>query len=503
MTVTKGFLTERTDLKEANFIGGLLLWILSSYIFYAFFQIYREVFRFFIGQYGDEVLLVLTPTENYLYNAFYAALASALGFFIAIRFVLQNCANNHDWRTKSLIRRTLNAESLNSWYFLYWFGKLGSIFAIWYMTSSLQYDLDLMKEFPLMLVLLPLVLFYSIWPNLSRLIRTKKVFWFLRITGIFLIMSFGFAFKNFTDYQAINSRNLKHSINYTFDLNVPFSQSYERIDRQWKSIDVYVVKYTLETDQSVIFFENIQDRVNLQNIQNVLISERERHFYYEQYQITVNLHIDTRISMNYINPILDELRKSNLRRIQFSTGRKYSRYPAEYPSFKYYGIQKVLPFYSPQFVDFLDSAEQIDLKEKRFKLSESLMYRNGMLKNYNRIGIKVSADFILLNNQIIDSIDLEQKVYSFIKRYSPNYVIILNSDDDITYGRYIEVLDILWTQIDRLRNEMSLSLYNQQFDTWYWEPERDIIKRQFPRNILEWSTEEKRLIELIKKAGKR
>lgn len=501
MTITKGFLTKKLEFKPTNLIGGLLLWILTAYIFYAFFQLYREAFRFFTGHIGDRTLLVLTPTENYIYNLFYAAIASALGYSIALRFILQNSVYRPNWRTVSLLRKTLNDEGFWTWSFLLWFGKLGSMLGIWYLIFAMQYDLNLIKEFAIMLVLLPLVLFYSSWPSFSRLVQANKAIWFLRVSVVFILMSFGFALKNFTDYEAINNKNLKHSINHTFGLNVPLSQSHERIERQWTTINAYIVEDTLKTGEPVIFLENIQKSVNPQNIQTALINERERYSYFEQYQITVNLHIDSRIAMKYIIPVLDELRKSDLRKIQFSTGRKYSRYPAEYPSFKYYGIQKVLPFYYPEFVDFLDSAEQIDLKGKKFKLSESLMYRNGILKNYNRIEVTVNPDFVTLNNQRINSFALEQKVYGFIKKYSPNYVIILNTDDEITFGRYIEVLDVLWTQVDRLRNEMSSELYNQPFENWYWKPELDTIKRKFPRNILEWSTEERRLNELMNKAG--
>jgi biopolymer transport protein ExbD len=499
MTLTKGYLSPQPNFRRTNLIGGLILWTLTTYIFYAFFQLYREAFRFFTGELGDSVLLVLTPSENYFYNLFHAAIASSLGYHIALRFILQNSIKRTDWRTLSLARRTLNSEGFWTWSFLLWFGKLGSMLGIWYLIFALQYDLDLMKEFTSMLVLLPLVLFYSSWPSFSRIIRANKIKWFLSLSSVFVLMSFGFAFKNFTDYQAINNNNRKHSISHTFGLDIPLTQSYKRIESRWTAIDVYVVKDTLETDQPVIFFEDIKTRINLQNIQHALTKERERYSYYDQFRITVNLHIDSQISMKYITQILDELRKSNLRNIQFSTGRRYSRYPAEYPSFKYYGIQKALPFYYSEFVNFLDSAEQIDLIGKRFKLSESLMYRNGTLKSYNRIQINVNPDFVTLNNQKIDSLYLEQKVYHFIKKYSPNYVIVLNSDDDITYGRYIGILDILWTQVDRLRNEMSLKLYEKPFDHGYRKLEQFTIKQEYPRKILEWSNEEQRLNKLMKK----
>ncbi len=503
MTLTKGFLKPQPEFSRTNLIGGLLLWTLSAYIFYAFFQLYRESFRFFTSQLGDRVLLVLTPTENYIYNLFYAAIASYLGFSIALRFTLQNSIKRTNWRTLSLARRTLNSEGFWTWSFLLWFGKLGSMLGIWYIMFAMQYDLDLIEEFPLMLALLPLVLFYSSWPSLSRLIRRKKAKWFLGITVVFVLMSILFGFKNFVDFQKLNEKVLNNSPEHVYDLRKPNSQSQQRIYRRSLMFDVYIVKDTITTEKPVIFFDWINNKFRISDIQEAIKNERAKVSIYEQYQLTANLHIDERIPIKHITPILDEFRKAGLRKIQFSTGRKYSHYPADYPAFRNSGIQKLLPFYFEEFSNFLDSAEQIDLTGKQFKLSESLMYRNGILKNYNRIEINVYDDYISLNSHRIDSLDLEQKVYGFIKKYSPDYVIILNSDDDITYRRYIEILDILWTQVDRLRNEMSLELYSQSFDEWYWEHELDTIKRQYPRNILEWSTEEQRLNNLIKKAGNR
>jgi hypothetical protein len=147
MTLTKGYLSPQPNFRRTNLIGGLILWTLTTYIFYAFFQLYREAFRFFTGELGDSVLLVLTPSENYFYNLFHAAIASSLGYHIALRFILQNSIKRTDWRTLSLARRTLNSEGFWTWSFLLWFGKLGSMLGIWYLIFALQYDLDLMKEF--------------------------------------------------------------------------------------------------------------------------------------------------------------------------------------------------------------------------------------------------------------------------------------------------------------------------------------------------------------------
>ena len=503
MAIIKGFLKRNHELNPTNLFGGFLLWVISAYILYAFFQLFRELLRILTIHFGEMDLLVLSPTDNYLYNLFFASVASALGYSIALRFTLQNALYKNKEKTRSLIRRTLNTEGFWTWSYLLWFGKLGSLYGILYLTLPMQYDIDLIREFPILLILLPLILIYSTWPDLNLLIRNNRTWWFLRITTIFLIMSFGFAFKNFTDYQRINTNLLKFYIPQAYDLQMPVSQSHQRIYRRAFVANIYIVKDTIESKDPVIFFDNIQNRATIKRIRLFVSRERDKLSEIERYQLIANLHIDERLSMGQITPILNELRKAELRKIQFSTGRKYSKYPPDYPVFKYSGIQKTLqPEYYPEFEKFLDSLEQVDLSGKVIKLSESDFYRNGIMKKHNRIEISLTPDAAMLNNQLLSFEELEQIVYGFIKKYSPNYAIILNTDKPVTFKRYIEYMDMLYSQVDRLRNELSIEFYKKSFDFWYQEPERDMIIRKFPVNIIEWSLEEQRLNELIKEAGR-
>ena len=72
-------------------------------------------------------------------------------------------------------------------------------------------------------------------------------------------------------------------------------------------------------------------------------------------------------------------------------------------------------------------------------------------------------------------------------------------DDQITYGRYIEYLDLIHSRIDQLSNEMSIDRYEQPFEYLYHGVALDSIKSRYPRHIVEWTREEKRLIALMKK----
>lgn len=395
-----------------------------------------------------------------------------------------------------MIKRTLSTEGFNTWSFLYWFGELGSILGILYLTLPLQYEIDFIKDFPFFLLFLPLILFYSTWPNFSRLVRSEKSVWFIKSTLFFLLLSFGLAFINFINYEKIDEKYLSRSIEHVYDLKKPKSRYQKRINSLSLVTDIYIVQDTSDQIEPVIFFNNIYKRVYFKDLQKAIIKERNYLAESEYHLQTANLHIDERLLMGEIKPILDELRKADVRKIQFSTGRKYSHYPANYPPFQYTGIPKdLIPRYFQALEAFLDSAEQIDLTKKSIKLSKSTLYLNNSIKKLNRLEITLTADSFSLNGQKIDSLKIERLIYGFIKKYAPNYAIIFNSDDQTTYKKYIEYLDLLYTQVNRLRNEQSYEKYHKAFEDFDWK--LDSIKQQYPINIIEWTTEELRLQVLI------
>ncbi|MCG8321459.1 MAG: hypothetical protein MI921_18290 [Cytophagales bacterium] len=311
-------------------------------------------------------------------------------------------------------------------------------------------------------------------------------------------MSFAFALKDFVDVEKINHNLLKNSIEYSYDLEVPSSQSHQRIERRSLVTDVYVVSDSSNGSKPLIFFNYIDSRVELEEIDKQLNWERDKLDEFEQHLLVANLHIDKELPMSFVNELKYQFRKAGLQKILYSTGRKYSKYPSNYPGFKYSGIWKSLyPKYYPEFEAFLDSAENLDFSRYSIRLPDSPMYRINALKGYNRIEIYVNNENATLNGEIVSKEKLEQIVYQFIKNYSPNYVVIFNVDDQVTYGRYIEYLDLIYARIDQLRNEMSIDLYKQPFDYWYWGEELDTIKFRYPRHIIEWTQEEKRLIKLM------
>ena len=326
MTINKGYLNNKHSFNLPNQIIGSLIWMITAYIFYAFFQMFREAFRIFTNEMGDKAFLVLSPEENFYHNLFLAGISSALGYALALRLILQSVTYTSNQRVKTLSRRALNSEGYWTWSFLLWFGKVGSLMGIWYLSFAMQYELDVLQEFWIIFLLLPIVLFYASWPEVRRIIGLGKAKWLLKITVIFLVMSIGMAFKNFIKFEEVNKSFLSRSIEYVHDLKRPVTLSHQDdyLSRH-RIFDIYLVRDTVAR-QVAIYFGDIHHRVNIQNIPEAISLEKRALSMWGVGRVVANLHIDERILMKQINPIIHELRKADINNIIYSMARKFSRF---------------------------------------------------------------------------------------------------------------------------------------------------------------------------------
>ncbi len=492
----------KNDLKitKQQVVTGLLAWLIFSYIFYAFFYILREAFRILtaIGSaVGYQPLMVLSDVELFFYNLFYAAIALAVGYMFALRLVLQSVSRSQPRKTRYFIRNTLNDQGFITWSFLFWFSKLGGLLGICFLMVYLQYDLNFIVDYPLLLVLLPLVIFLGTWPSFSRLIRARTFRWFGMSMGIFISMSFIFSQKNFIDVDKVNHGLLKNNIDYAYSLDLPRSQSHEEVFKKSLVTEVYVVMDS--ANKPLIFFESTKRPVNLDGLDWEIRAEKDKLSMYEQDRWMPVLFIDSNIPMSYIKDLKYAFRKSEVRKVMYSTGMKFSKYPSTYPLLRLSGITQVLgPEYYPEFESFLDSAERMDRIKYTLKLSESMMYRINWFDTVNRIEVSSSRSGVKVNGQTVNESKLEEVVYAFFKRLAPDAIVFYSVDNDVPYGRYIEILDVLKWQIDKLHDELSFELYDEPFEHWDSRAKKSIIYARYPRAIVEWTREEERLLELMK-----
>ena len=454
------------------------------------------------SHFGGESLVLLEGRDLHLYNLFYAAAATSIAF----HFVLKIALNRLNWispiKKRWNIRRSLNSEGYNTWLFSFWFIKVATLLGILYMTVPIQFNIDFIEEFPALLILLPIVSFFSTWPSLSRVVKRNKGYWLASLTALFLMITLILSFKNFIDVEKVNRGLLAKSVSHTFDLQLPRTKSFSRVEYLSLVVNIYLVQDTVADSHLRVFIDNTYKETDMDNIVSGIHDERSRIDYLDRDRLAANLHIDANIPVKYVDEVKYQLRKAQVRELQYSTGLKHSIYPDDYPEFKYYGIRRRLHPHYPEFDQFLDSAESLDYTRYAIKARESLMYRVDGLKNLNRLAVHVDNEGkAYLNKQPINKDKLELLIYKFFRKYAPNAVVIYTTDEQTTYGKYIEHLDLLISQIERLRDERSMTLYGQTYESLdFYDGKKLEISTKYPENILEWTREEKRLLKLMEKS---
>lgn len=497
MTLQRGYLINRNNIERRYIISGALLWVFCSYITYGFFYLFREIFRILGFEFNDYTLLVLTPNEQFIYNLFYAALASALGYMMSLGFVLRIISFKQPQRTRRFYTRTLNEAGLQSWVFLMWFGKVASILGIWYITYPMQFDIDFIEQFPLFLFLLPLVLFISTWPQLQRIIHGHTWRWFAALLSFFLVLSFSLCFKNFLNTTEINKNMLKSSIQHSYQLHVPKSYSHQHIRRRSMAINIYMVKDTADGVTPLLFLNHIDRSFHMEELGKMIEREREFLLDMHRHDLIANLHIDETIPMRYVNELKYALRKAHVFKIQYATGDYSSTYPSHHPFFHYQGIQHILPAYMPEIIAFTDTAGSIDFS--RYKIRIPKESRIESVKRNNRIAVMITQNEILVNGTVVSKDKLEEIILKLAKKYSPRLYFLYDVDEDISYGRYIEYLDVIHSQIGKLRNEITMFTYHYPFDDLDDYDEINRIKQKYPLSIIEWTPEEQQLLKVLEK----
>ncbi len=497
MTLRKGFLSGTVKYDNQKKFQGFLIWIISAYIIYGFCYIYREVVRLLSVGYDGSLYFVFSEQEHFAYNFFIASLATSLGYLFALRFVLTREVYRTPCRSRLFLRQTISDIDFFTWTFLFFFGKISTVISLMYLMFSEALDLEILANFKLLLILLPLVIFLSSWPNLMRALGRNSFGWLGTVLLIFFAMVLLLSKTEIINFKTIDRYLLNNAIEFSYQLELPQTETSERIPSISRAIDIYIVNDTVQPSNNLYFIENISTKVNYDQMINHFWEDRKTwgDFDHERF---VNIHMDKDVSFRVLNDLKLSLRQVGIYRIQYSTVPKNN---AKSPAlFKYIGIPDILyPKYDPSFSALLDSAESLDLSKYRLRLPPSALYRNISLRTFNRVEVRIDQEQIYLNNSPIQPEVLKIFLYKLIKKYSQNFVVIFSPSDKITYGRYIEGLDLVNVPYHRIRKEMAVSLDYEPIYSPVNQVISDKIDSRYPKYIVEWTAEEKRVNVLMEK----
>ncbi len=101
----------------------------------------------------------------------------------------------------------------------------------------LQFDIDFLDEFPLLLVLIPIVLFLNGWMIIAKTFGREAYRWLLYVALYIGVLTVSYASINSLDVQQINRKVKVYGGEGAYGINVPRSQSQEMLRRRGCIVD--------------------------------------------------------------------------------------------------------------------------------------------------------------------------------------------------------------------------------------------------------------------------
>lgn len=487
---------EKTIIRRWLIPSGIMLGLGFGIGVYLLAYSFREIFRIQLASLEFSTLLILTPSENFYWNLFYSSIASNIGLLVFFQFILRNCISSNERRNRFRIRNTLSEQGYLLWTHISAIGRFISLVGILYMFSFLQYEVDFLNDFWLLLVLIPMSFFLSIFSSLNRLsgINSSKLFFkcFVYVS----VLSVSLAFLNISDYKQINENLRTEEYLITKELDVPRSATQDHLKRRFFEQNIFI---DLAGDSLKILLDHPFKWIKIGEIEDYLKKVKNERLFRRD-AMNVILHFNKNIPVRHLYDITSEISKCPVNQILIRTGPIDDKYPSYHPQSKFSGIFLYQPETYPELSSFLDSVENTDLTGKKILIPNSRAYRIDDFESYNRIKISVDSLGYRLNGNIITKEDLKGVMNDFVTKYTQNHVVIFDPALDISIGKYIESKDLIISQYRELRNEYSLANFGKPFKEFYpWDYEYSHIRKMIPTPIIEWTRDEKRLLKIIER----
>lgn len=475
MTLTKNFLHKEPDFNQISrfkIIIGILVGLFFSFSFYSFLYLIREVFRILsVTETYD--LWILTDKEVHFYNLIFAFISVIIGQSIAFSFWFDRPKSRFEKRN---YRKTtiLNDQRALNWYFLSWFSKLAIVFGLMFGLTFRGgfYVFSLYPDYNFIFILIVIVLFLQTWNTISLKFKRKGQKWML-ISGVLLsITAFGFSRINLIDYKTINQNYLQKNIHYSYNLELPATDSYEKLFRRSLIENIYIIENKAQQadNEPVIVVDN--EIIAIEKLHEKIVEWQSMRNKYEIPQMVYRLHIHRSIKMNFVNQVKNELTKSGVSKIAYAvipTNLEYDK--------KYYqdcSFSMILPNWNADW------------------LNPKTIYKD-LNKIQNIIEIKQTESEYLINGSLLKMNHIKDTIKKLIQNNS-DYIIKYHVNDNAHFSDYFRVLSATKEVVNELRDEYSETTYSKQYDLLDYEEEAE-VRQKYPYRIFEITTELKEIIE--------
>ncbi len=458
------------EIPRFRLITGILIGLFYSFAFYSFLYLIREVFRI-LSVTEDYDLWILTDKEVYFYNLFFAFISVIISQSVCFAFWFDRPRKFFE---KRHYRKTtiVNDQRVLNWYFLSWFSKLAIVFGIMFGLAFHGgfYVFSFYPDYNYIFILIIIVLYLQTWNTIGLTFKRKSLKWMLLTCVIISIIAFGLSRINLIDYKAINHNYLAKNIHNNYRLELPETNSYERLFRRSLIENIYVVKSKNQNEnEPFIVVEN--KKIDLNELKDKIMDWQSMRSEYEIPHMVYQLHIDKTIKMGFVNQLKNELAKSGVTRISYAIVPINPVYDIRY--YKDFSFQTWLPNWS----DWFNPKEIYD----------------DINRTRNIIEIKQGTSRkCFINDKTVENDKIKQILKHLITN-DLDYIIKFHVNDSVEFSDYFRVISYSREVINELRNEYSKETYSEQFDWLDFKKEKE-VKRKYPLRIFELTTDFKKMI---------
>lgn len=340
-------------------------------------------------------------------------------------------------------------------------------------------------------------MFIQLWPSLLRLAGARAFRWIGILCIYITVFSIGFGIYSYAKDRPYEQTLINQNPILANAIDIPESKIYLHNYYHSNAFSIYL-KNSINSDSLSIFTEDVKRPISEKQLQLYLDNLlREEGFPTGLFRLEPRLFVDKSVTVGQFNGIKSTLAKKGFQKAHIVVKAKGSKYPGHHPVFRETGIIKRLSD-DADLELFLDSAERLDFSKYRIRLPEHFRANPDVLKKHNRVKVRLSNDGLTINGQQVTEEKLEDFTYRFVKKYAPNYLLVIDVDETVEFGDYIGVMGRMLYSIYKLRYESLTGQNNISLESSYEGTEEwHTIKEKFPNRMVEFTKNEKRLIKLI------
>ena len=451
----------RSRLSTFTLVSGVVVALLMSFILYFFSCVMLEAFRLMTIT-TEYDIWVPSEKERSFYQLFFAFVSTLLAQSFCLAYWFDGPRKFFGRRHRSAIQIVNGQRNLN-WYFLSWFAK---VVLVWFIVLGFPgafYAFSLYPDFKHLFILIIIVLFLHPWVTMRLAYKRKTLKWMALSAVLVTVLAYSLSRINVVDYKSLENAFLTRNIPYVYDLELPETETLEKVERATLSKNAYLVQSKDKTESKCLIVVDGKT-VDLKAFSESMEDWRLCHNEADIPLLNCRLNIDKKVKMKDVDEVRQALADMRFYRVQYAVVPRHRELDVRYYTFLSLHTQR-LP------VRFLgDSLYQKWIED----VSE--------IPNQIVVMPKETGTFEI-NGVPTEGKECKAKFRDLIQQ-DLNYIIRFKVDEEMLYSDYITVMASAMEALNDLKEEYAMERYLKHWVQLYPEEEEEVYYR-FPFRFFE------------------